>query len=33
MTDMALQGSLEPAITPKSRPDLDKGFNPLTLLL
>src|SRR3982075_3618595 len=33
MTDMALQGSLEPAITPKSRPDLDKGFNPLTLIL
>jgi len=33
MTDMALQGSLEPAISPKSRPDLDKGFNPLTLIL
>jgi PiT family inorganic phosphate transporter len=30
---MALQGSLEPAISPKSRPDLDKGFNPLTLIL
>jgi PiT family inorganic phosphate transporter len=33
MTDMALPGSLEPAISPKSRPDLDKGFNPLTLIL
>src|SRR5947207_7996485 len=33
MTDMALQGSLEPAISPKSRPDLDKGFNALTLIL
>ncbi len=33
MTDMALPGSLEPAITSKSRPNLDKGFNPLTLVL
>src|SRR5947207_2275299 len=33
MTDMALQGSLEPAISPKSRPDLDKGFNPIVLIL
>src|SRR5258708_40227479 len=33
MTDMALPGSLEPAISSKSRPDLDKGFNRLTLIL
>src|SRR5271157_2658072 len=29
MTDMALPGSIEPA----HRPDLNKGFNPLTLIL
>jgi PiT family inorganic phosphate transporter len=33
MTDMALQGSLEPAIPSVTRPNLDKGFNPLTLIL
>ena len=32
MTDFALPGSLEPAI-PAGRPNLDKGFNPLTLIL
>jgi inorganic phosphate transporter, PiT family len=30
MTDMALHGSIEPAA---KRPNLDKGFNPLTLIL
>ncbi|MDR3464306.1 MAG: inorganic phosphate transporter [Xanthobacteraceae bacterium] len=30
MTDLALPGSIEPAVR---RPDLDKGFNPLTLIL
>ena len=33
MTDMALQGSLEPALPSTTRPDLDKGFNPFTLIL
>jgi len=33
MTDMALPGSIEPASPPTSRPNLDKGFNPLTLIL
>src|SRR5690349_20529024 len=37
MTDMALPGSLEPAIPSTSpsatRPKLDKGFNPLTMIL
>src|SRR5476651_1250020 len=32
MTDFALQGSLEPAI-PAGPPTLDKGFNPLTMIL
>lgn len=32
MTDFALPGSIEPA-RPSGRPDLDKGFNPLTLIL
>src|SRR5271166_6315173 len=32
MTDFALQGSLEPAL-PSKRPNLDKGFNPLTMIL
>src|SRR6202451_2875393 len=32
MTDFALPGSLEPAI-PSGRPNLDKGFNPLTMIL
>ena len=31
MTDFALPGSLEPAM-PSKRPNLDKGFNPLTLI-
>ena len=30
MTDLALPGSIEPAI---KRPNLDKGFNPLTMIL
>src|SRR6201982_163675 len=30
MTDFALPGSLEPAV---KRPNLDKGFNPLTMIL
>jgi inorganic phosphate transporter, PiT family len=30
MTDLALPGSIEPAA---KRPDLDKGFNPITLIL
>src|SRR5271156_2077557 len=30
MTDFALPGSIEPAV---KRPDLDKGFNPLTMIL
>ncbi|MBV9970584.1 MAG: inorganic phosphate transporter, partial [Xanthobacteraceae bacterium] len=30
MTDLALPGSIEPAA---KRPDLDKGFNPLTIIL
>ena len=29
MTDLALPGSIEPA----HRPDLNKGFNPLTIIL
>ncbi len=33
MTDMALPGSLEPALPSATRPDLDKGFNPMTLIL
>jgi PiT family inorganic phosphate transporter len=33
MTDMALPGSLEPAIPSATRPNLDKGFNPLTMIL
>ena len=33
MTDMALPGSLEPALPSTTRPDLDKGFNPFTLIL
>ena len=33
MTDMALQGSLEPALPSATRPNLDKGFNPLTMIL
>ena len=33
MTDMALQGSLEPALPSSTRPNLDKGFNPLTAIL
>jgi PiT family inorganic phosphate transporter len=32
MTDFALPGSLESAM-PSGRPDLDRGFNPLTLIL
>src|SRR5476649_2221072 len=32
MTDFALQGSLEPARL-SGRPNLDKGFNPLTMIL
>ncbi len=32
MTDMALPGSIEPA-SRSGRPDLNKGFNPLTLIL
>jgi PiT family inorganic phosphate transporter len=32
MTDFALPGSIEPA-RPSGRPDLDKGFNPLTLII
>ena len=30
MTDLALPGSIEPAV---KRPNLDKGFNPLTMIL
>ena len=30
MTDVALPGSIEPAA---HRPNLDKGFNPLTMIL
>jgi len=33
MTDMALPGSIEPAKPSTSRPDLDKGFNPLTVII
>src|SRR5499427_2853988 len=33
MTDMALPGSLEPAKPSTSRPDLDRGFNPLTVII
>src|SRR5437868_5817880 len=33
MTDMALPGSIEPAKPSTSRPDLDKGFNPLTVIM
>ena len=33
MTDFALPGSLEPARPSSARPDLDKGFNPLTAIL
>jgi len=32
MTDYALPGSIEPAM-PTHRPNLDKGFNPLTMIL
>jgi PiT family inorganic phosphate transporter len=32
MTDYALPGSIEPAVRSR-RPDLDKGFNPLTMIL
>jgi PiT family inorganic phosphate transporter len=32
MTDFALPGSIEPA-APSGRPNLDKGFNPLTLII
>src|ERR1700742_658084 len=32
MTDFALPGSIEPA-QPTKRPDLDKGFNPLTAII
>ena len=32
MTDFALPGSLQPA-KPSKRPDLDKGFNPLTMIV
>ena len=32
MTDFALPGSLQPAAPPK-RPDLDKGFNPLSMIV
>ena len=32
MTDFALPGSIEPA-RPSGRPDLDKGFNPITLII
>src|SRR5262249_40928245 len=32
MTDFALPGSIEPA-SPIKRPDLDKGFNPLSAIL
>jgi PiT family inorganic phosphate transporter len=32
MTDFALPGSIEPA-APAGRPNLDKGFNPLTLII
>jgi inorganic phosphate transporter, PiT family len=33
MTDMALPGSIEPASPSSSRPNLDKGFNPLTVII
>jgi hypothetical protein len=33
MTDMALPGSLEPALPSATRPNLDKGFNPFTMIL
>jgi PiT family inorganic phosphate transporter len=33
MTDIAMQGSLEPAAPSSTRPNLDKGFNPLTAIL
>ncbi|MBV8835774.1 MAG: inorganic phosphate transporter, partial [Alphaproteobacteria bacterium] len=33
MTDMALPGSIEPAIPSSTRPNLDKGFNPLTVII
>jgi inorganic phosphate transporter, PiT family len=32
MTDLVLPGSLQPAAPPK-RPDLDKGFNPLSMIV
>jgi PiT family inorganic phosphate transporter len=32
MTDYALPGSIAPAVRCR-RPDLDKGFNPLTMIL
>ena len=32
MTDFALPGSIEPAM-PAHRPNLDKGFNPLTMII
>src|SRR5215203_5987734 len=32
MTDLVLPGSLQPASPPK-RPDLDKGFNPLSMIV
>jgi hypothetical protein len=31
MTDMALQGS--PALPSSTRPNLDKGFNPITAII
>jgi inorganic phosphate transporter, PiT family len=33
MTDIALQGSIEPAHPSSTRPNLDKGFNPLTAIM
>jgi hypothetical protein len=33
MTDMALQGSLEPALPSPTRPNLDKDFNPIAAIM
>ena len=33
MTDMTLNPSVGAPIQPASRPNLDKGFNPLTMIL
>ena len=33
MSDIALQGSLEPASPSTTRPNLDKGFNPIAAIL